>query len=295
MLRKGFPLFCLFFAGLTFSLKAQDGSLVPALFDQFFNNYYLVNPANDDSTSSLKIRLGNRSLTGLFSGVNRIYFDADLSIKSKRYARVQSIGIQAINNREGEFFSKSRLYGRYSWQLKVSPGAVLSVGASIGFVNYAFRASSASPGGSSMVLDGNTGFWYLRKRFKAGLSMQQMFQGKLQPVNQSFTLNRFYNLNIAKFFPISPYLNLTTHLYSRFQNNEQEPVTIELASVFEIQRKVEAGFNYRHKNGISFLGGIKAIKIGSLYMSFMASYMASMRDISGVNDNMVEFFIGFRK
>lgn len=274
-------------------LKAQEGTVVPALFDQFFNNYYLVNPANEDSAASLRLRIGNRSLTGIFAGVNRIYFDADAGFRAKRPDRFHSVGIQAVNSRDGEFFSRSRLYGRYSWRTGLSPKASLSAGIAIGIVNYAFRPSQASPGGSSVVTDGNAGLWYLRSRTKIGLSMQQMLEQKLRPINQEFRLNRFYNFNISNLFPLGPYLNLTTHIYTRLQ--KQEPVTLDLAGILEIQQRLEAGFNYRHLRGVAFMAGIKRIHFGALDLSIMASYMASTKKVTMVTDNVVEFHLSLRK
>lgn len=275
------------------SVKAQDGNIVPALFDQFFNDYYLVNPANEDSTASFRLRAGNRSLTGVFQGVNRVYFDADAAFKTQRGDRFHSAGIQAINSREGEFFSKSRLYGRYSWRTGLTEGSALSAGLSVGIVNYAFRSSQASAGGSSTVLDGNAGIWYLRRRWKLGVSMQQIFQQKLQPINQIFILNRYYNVNLTNFFPLGAHLELTTHLYSRYQ--KQEPLNIEFASIMEIQQRVNAGFNYRHNHGIALLAGISRISFGSLNMAFMASYMASIKKVSRVTDSVLELHISLKK
>ena len=291
MFRRLYALICLVSAFS--SAKAQDGNIVPAHFDQFFNNYYLLNPANEDSASSLRLRVGNRSLTGVFQGVNRIYFDADAGLRTKRKDRFHSIGIQAFNSREGEFFSKSRLYGRYSWRTGLTANSALSAGVSFGIVNYAFRSSQASAGGSSSVADGNTGVWYLRRRWNLGVSMQQIFEQQLQPINQIFILNRYYNFNLTNFFPLGPHLDLTTHLYSRYQKGE--PLNIEFASIVEIQRRVNAGFNYRHDRGIVFLAGISRISFGSLNMALMASYMASMKKVNRVTDSVLEFHISLKK
>jgi hypothetical protein len=80
------PSFSCFIAFLLFSgpLMAQVNSSVPVYFDQFFNNYYLLNPANADSSYKINIKASDKTVTGLFQGVSKIYLDADLKVSSQR-------------------------------------------------------------------------------------------------------------------------------------------------------------------------------------------------------------------
>ena len=59
---------------LPFVSNGQNGSLMPDVYGQFFQNYYLINPANSD-TSSLVLHLGHKSNLGVFRGVRKTYFD----------------------------------------------------------------------------------------------------------------------------------------------------------------------------------------------------------------------------
>jgi type IX secretion system PorP/SprF family membrane protein len=272
--------------------RAQVSSPIPDFFDQFINNYYLLNPANTDTSYKVKIRTGDKSQTGLFKGVNKIYFDADFKAKTGRKEAVHFIGIQAINYKEGDFINLSRLFGRYSWRTRISQRSSLSAGISIGFVNYAFKASQASAGGSAAVPDGSAGMWYLREKSAIGFSVQQMFKGRIQPVNQSYELDRNYNLTVYRTFILNPYLNFHTHLFSGFQKNKA--ANISVATVFEVQEKLDLGITYRHKRALVFMVGLKKINIATSHFSLYFSYLIPTGQI-GIKDNALEIYLGFQR
>lgn len=270
---------------------AQNSFSFSDYFDQFFNNYYLLNPANQDSTYRLNLAAADKAQTGLFRGVNQIYLDADLRINPEKEV-FHFIGIQAINNREGEFINKNRLVGRYSWRARISQQSSLSAGIALGFVNYAFNTSQSGTGGADLQPDGSAGVWYLRKRISMGFSIQQLFNQPIRPVNQTFILARFYNLNFNYFIPISPYVNFRSHFYSKI--HKDQPFSLSLAGLLEFQDKLEAGINYRIRRGISYIAGIKKIKISNSFFSFYFSYNSGNR-IVNVSDNALEFFIRYQK
>src|SRR4051794_37578744 len=56
---------------------AQNAGNSYMTFDQFFQNYTMINPASNDSTGKFIVKVGDNTLYGLFDGVNRFYFDAD--------------------------------------------------------------------------------------------------------------------------------------------------------------------------------------------------------------------------
>ncbi len=253
-------------------------------FDQFYNNYYLVNPANADSSYTFSANVGNKAQTGLFQGVSKLYMDLDLRKASGKNV-FHFFGIQAITNKEGDFIHKSRLTGRYSWRGKISNHASLSAGISAGFINYAFSTSQSGAGGSAWAPNGNAGIWYLRKKLSLGISMQQFFNQKIQPVNQVFLLQSYYNFTARYFFTVNPFLKIHTHLYSKLQ--KQLPAYFTLATIFEIQEKFEAGINYSYLRGIGGIAGIKKIRIGSSRFSFYFSYSVNT-SIVQLNDNAFE-------
>lgn len=281
---------------LTFSVsfvsKGQNGTLTPDVYDQFFQNYYLVNPANTD-TSEIIVNMGHKSQIGVFRGVRQTYFDANFRIKSKSSNSRHYIGLQLFNNSEGDFFSKNRVYGRYSFDIRVSDSYFLSAGLSLGAVSYAFKATQSSAGGSDLNYDGNIGLWLIGRKLKVGTSMQQVFQRTLTPIGQTFELTRQYNLNASYMFFINPYIQLTTHAWYKHQQNNIND--LQLAALITLQNLVEFGANYRYQKGVVLVGGLKDIRIGTSRIAIAMSYSTGVLNSLAKGDNAVELFIKYSK
>ena len=111
----------LFLLNLAFKAHAQSGDDNPIVFDQFFQNYYLLNPASSDSSDKVHVSIGNRSLIGLFEGVNRLYVDVSLRLRhNPANLQFSRIGILVIAYNDGAFIKRTRAYARYSWSTPVS-------------------------------------------------------------------------------------------------------------------------------------------------------------------------------
>ena len=163
-MNKGiFLVFVLFGGIISRPALAQVNVTVPDYFDQFFNNYYLLNPANTDTSYKVKINVGDKSETGLLEGVRKIYVDGDLKLETGRKGMNHFIGVQVVNSKDGDFISRSRFYGRYSWRAMITQNSSLSAGISMGFVNYAFKASQSGAGGVACVGDGDIFFLFFFK------------------------------------------------------------------------------------------------------------------------------------
>jgi len=288
---SGFRLIILVIFTSTSIVRGQSRSEVPDLFDQFFNNYYLLNPAASDTSYKFKIRGENRTQTGLFEGISKLYADVDFKIRDKE-GRSQFIGVQAINFKEGDFINRSRLYARYSWRTELSESSSLAAGAALGIVNYNFKGSQAGAGGSSTVLDGSVGVWYSWKKLYLGFAGQQILRNKLQPINQEFQLDRYWNCNMFYSFQVTQFLDFNPHLYTRLQKGTDN---VQLAGIFDIYDLVSAGVNLKYKRGIAFIAGFKNLRIGNSGFSLYASYMAGINSPSILDDNAVEFYLSFQR
>jgi type IX secretion system PorP/SprF family membrane protein len=280
-----------FFLMLHHSAVAQINFSFSDYFDQFYNNYYLLNTANVDSTYKIAAKVSNKTQTGLFQGVSKLYMDIDLRLSHRKGAS-HYLGIQVINNKEGDFINKSRLVGRYSVRIKISERSSLSTGIALGFVNYAFNTSQSGTGGSSWAPDGNAGFWYLRKKLSLGFSMQQIFNQKIRPVNQIFALANYYNLTARYSITINRLLNLNTHFYSKWQKNQT--MYFALASLFEVREKFDAGIGYNYHRGLSYVAGVKNLGMGKSRFSFYFSYFTGLSKIY-VSDNAFEVMLSYHR
>lgn len=274
-----------------FALKAQMNNNADQVFDQFFQNYYLLNPASNDTSDRIKISIGDRSLTGLFQGVNRQYVDGSVRINHRSSQNFSRVGILVLGAHDGDYISRTRVYGRYSWSTAIGPRSAISAGLAAGIINYAFQGSQAGGGGSSSAFDCNAGVWYMRRKLKIGFSYQQMVRSELTPVSQTFYLTPYYNINLIYSSDISPFVSLSTHVYVRYQS--QQPVAISLAPVFLIHSIFETGINYQYQKGFALLFGLKSVRVGKNVLRFMGSFLLSTRQLSRSSDNAFELTAGY--
>ena len=227
-------------------INAQTADNTSIVFDQFFQNYFLVNPASRDSLDKLRVSIGNRTLTGLFEGVNRIYADGSLKVNHQSSERFSRIGVLLMNNRDGEFINRTRAYARYSWTTGLGPRSSLSAGLALGIVNYSAQASQAGGGSSSFSFDGNLGIWYLRKKLGIGLSYQQINPRVSRLVNPRIPLTPYYNLNFYYTAELSYSIDLTTHLYLKYNAFDSNYLNAEVAPIFLFNKKFETGDRVFH-------------------------------------------------
>ena len=93
MRKTTFILFLTLLFHLVNDLQAQEDNVFSSLqFEQFHRTSSLYTPCNIDADHSTSLRLGNRSFTGLFRGVNRLYFDVEHQLTKKNNS-VRHIGL----------------------------------------------------------------------------------------------------------------------------------------------------------------------------------------------------------
>lgn len=268
-------------------LIAQGNYTSSERFVLYYKNYFLLNPANTDTSYLYNIKLGNKSQTGIFKGVNNIYADLDMLLGQNTGKNLSYLGFQFLNRREGEFISKSRIYLRYGVKLQISEKSYVSTGLMGGMVNYTFRSSQAGAGGSSLVPDVNIGIWYFRKSLGIGISGQQLFNSKLRPVVQEFTLNRYVNIVLFTKFRLSEEIDFTPHLYYHYLSRKSSGFM--LAGVFLFNEFVEAGGGIAYQTGFHLQLGLNSISTRFGDVRFNFSYWAPYSS-TGVNDNSLEIF-----
>lgn len=260
-------------------------------FDQFTQNYNLINPAAKDTSAQVIGQLGNKTQTGLFKGVSYFYADGDLKVERPSGSGFHFFGFQFINNREGAFIRRNRVYGRYAWYQQLNKNTALSAGVSLGTVNYAFQNSQGGVGGSDFVPDGNLGVEISFKNLKLGASYQQFFNSSIRPVDETIPLKQYYNLYGNYQFIITEGFNFEVHSFLQlgaYRNN------FSISPIAAIDNHFDLGLNYRHHNGLVFLVGIKNFEIIDSFLSLYVSYKIPTYRIT-VPDNAIELYLSFKK
>jgi len=284
--------FVVFFSNCIHSAQAQSGAGLPVQFIQFFKTYALINPASIGKDSALGLSTGNKSLTGAFSGVRTFYAYGHAQFNGRKKNRSRHvIGLTFINDKEGSFINKNRAALQYAFHLPISKKSILSAGASAGFINYSYKASNISAGGSAYAPNADIGLWWHRPRFNLGVSGNQLIASTLTPIDETYTIERHYNLTADKTFLLGPYLSLTPAFIFRWY--EKQYYNADLALILSIQDNVTAALGYKYDKGLSVSGGLEDIKLGQHLFKMMISYYFPVGQVNNYNPQAYELSLHF--
>lgn len=255
---------------MSFNSQAQLTTTLFEDFSQTIINPYLLNPAATDTSYLFKVRINAMDELGLIKYVNRYYLDVDKRIGSARANSYHFIGLEASNSKIGQYIYRSRCQLRYSWYTRLSAKASISAGISIGFINYAFLTTQGGTGGSDFGPDGMLGIHYVRQNTTIGFGVQQLFAPILIPVNQSFKLNRLYNIDIAQRFRLAPRVFLTT--YGVVQYSGENNFSYSLGLMSDVADYVVIGVNSLSLKKTSFNAGVNHIRFYGTELSIITTY-----------------------
>jgi hypothetical protein len=246
----------------------------------------MVNPASSDSSGKFSVRLGYSFLQGLFEGVNRSYFDADLKPGKGKKISYSRFGIFIQSSNDGGFINRTRYYGRYSRTIGLGNGHFISLGLGFGAITVTLKGSQSFSGGNSTVPDGYSGIWYYRKNIKIGISAEQITQSVLTPIQESFRLYPVFNMNAVYIAELSHNVKFNNHLYARREHDSD--LSFDYAPVLLLSDIIQAGANFRFKRGIAIMAGVDTHTIGLGNISFMGSFLIGTRKLSTSADNKFE-------
>jgi type IX secretion system PorP/SprF family membrane protein len=282
----------IFFSNCISGSYAQSGPGLPVQFIQFFKTYNLINPASIGRNSPLELSAGNKSLLGDFSTIRTTYvyghaqLNASGSNKSKQVA-----GITFINDQEGSFINTNRASLLYAFHLPIGNRWMLNAGTAAGFINYAYSASNISAGGSAFAPNADIGLWLHHPDFNLGISGNQILPSRLTPINQTYTIKKYYNLITDKKFTINHNLSLTPVLLFRWTYGNY--YTVDIALLILIQQNLSLALAYKHKMGASISGGLEDINLGPHILKMMFSYYSPLGGLTYYNPQSFELSLQF--
>ncbi|MFN8415373.1 MAG: type IX secretion system membrane protein PorP/SprF [Cytophagaceae bacterium] len=270
---------------------AQLDATVFEDFSQTINNSFLLNPAVKDTSYLFKVRVNAIDEVGLLKYVNRFYFDMDKRIRTSNINSFHYIGIQAFNSKLGQYIQRSRLQFRYAWYTRLSQRAGISAGISLGFINYSLLTTQGGGGGSDFGPDGMLGIQYIRRNTTVGLGVQQIFAPVLIPVNQSFQLNRLYNLDVTHKFTFSPDFHFSVYAVAQLSN----PGKLNYIGgvMAEISKYVLVGVNNFSLKKTSFNVGVHRIPFYNTQFSLVATY-SLYHIVLPVSSNTIELYLSLQ-
>jgi len=293
-LTKNISKYFLIFVLLLSNIPMLFAQLNATLYEDFTLtnlNPYLINPSASDSTYLLKVRLNNINGIGITRNVRRFYLDLDKRIGSRKNNGYHFLGLQVTNIKLGDYISKSRLQMRYSWYAKLSKRASISSGVSLGFINYSFLTTQGGTGGTDLGPDGAVGIHYLRQKSSIGFAIQQIFGTVLIPINQSFSLQRLYNVDFTRKFQISPNLDFSSQFVLQVPESGQlYAYGVNLHA--DLLNTVYLGASNYSLRKTSASVGVKRVVIFDSTFFLVVTYNMYHSQIP-LPDNTVEVFLGF--
>ena len=116
------------------------------------------------------------------------------------------------------------------------------------------------------------GLHYIRKNTIIGLSIQQIFAPILIPINQSFKLNRLYNIDISQQVRIAPRIKMTAYGVLQYQHSILNPFSYSVGLMSDVADYVVIGVNNYSLKKTSFNFGVKHIRLYGTEFSIITTY-----------------------
>ena len=268
----------------------QQNEVLQLNFDQFFQNYSLLNPAATGKESQIEGMAGYKTNVGAFEGVNTNYVGLNIASKIKDSIDQDhhGFGINLINSREGTYFNRNRLYASYAWHEQITENWILSGGVMIGLVNYQYKATDVYSGGIATKPTCDLGLMFYKPRDTyIGISASQLVRGNMAPLEPLLQIKPFFVITAEKTFLISPYLSLRSAFIFRGLLQKTSP-EYDLTNMLVIQEIISLGFHYKINEGISLVGGLDAIQLENFGLRFFISYYSSFNLNGNIKTSLLQ-------
>ena len=236
--------------------------------------YPFINPASIGSTEKIEAILGSKNHIGNFSAISTNFAGVFASIKKSSQRPFNVIGLRFDNDQEGKYISRFRAYVSYAFHFRVFGNYHLSGGVDLGGLNLSVKGTPSTGDKSEYVPDANSGIWFYNEDFKFGISINQIFNGRLQPYQEISVLHRHLNITAQKTFTISKIFSLKPSFLFRFPSyiNYNADYSLEFGIVDFL-----GGISIRHRMGGAFWLGITQIRIWNGNLEAVLNYNTPLR------------------
>lgn len=275
----------------------QSNEIQPVQFSQIYQNYSLIHPAASGMEASFQAFAGYKSLTSPFQGVNTSYAALNLSTKSAEEddQNFHGFGANLVSSKEGPYFTRNRVYASYAWHNQLTPEWLLSGGATLGVINYNYKATDIYPGGTATKPTCDAGIlFYKPMDTHLGLTASQVIPNNLAPLESQLHIKPYLVFSADKVFELSPSLCLKPILFLRGPVRKNA-LDIEFTNLLIIQEIVSLGVLYNKGNGASIIAGIETFKSESFDLRFFASYYTPFGINGQLNTSLLEFSVSVFK
>ena len=262
----------------------QQNNIYPDLFTNYFYDPGLINPAYIAKEGKADVFIFYKQRTDAFSKI-ATYAVTGSKVFRKKNNSAHLGRVIFMNENEGPYIAKTRAYANYAYMIPISEKAYISAGASLGFVQVAFSAPSATAFGSYKSPDASLGMMFRKGNFESGISMMQAFNNVSEPLTASFRLRRYYNIYVSGSKELSLYWRLKGNLLC--QAFPSVPYTINGNLLLSYHDFLSFGSGYSNKSGLNIFLSVN-IPLGKDILVISATYNSPLFNSSQLSVNSME-------
>lgn len=249
-------------------------------FSYFPKNIHVHVPSLACLNDAFQSNMTYKAYIGKFSVIRTYYADVNVNLGGIKATNgiKHIVGVGLYNDREGDFFSKTRVLSRYAIHIPLREEMFLSMGTAFHLVNYRFSASASGATGSDIDWTGSIATSLNAKSYALAISFNDFNNPKIRPINYNFSIYRYLTLYGEKTFD----LNANTQIRGSGKCNlvfgHTSTYLAQLGLVLSNLVGVN-GFYYVNRGwGLAF--DINAIKIQKSCLDFSIAYQIPTRNAS---------------
>lgn len=248
----------------------------------------LHNPALVGVGKKYVVDVGNQFYTGLYSKVENHYAVGSYNFAKDSNANQSIVGIKWVNEKEGDFIVRPKVYLSYAWHTPVAEGWWLGGAANLGLASYMYKSTAISGGSSSIRPDADFGIALHGPSWTVGMAMNQAFNSELIPKQVAFRWRRFYTFFIEKSIRLGEAKSLA--FYTQKQVLPTYPDRNDMGCYFQLH-VLEIGTNYYFREKVSLFAGLREFGFLNHQLSLRFCYSFPQTSASQANNQSYELVL----
>lgn len=183
-----------------FCVYAQDNYS-----ESFFNvskNAFIHIPSNACLNNDFQISANYKTYFGKLSVIKTYFADANIKLYRKTENELKShkhvLGLGFYSDKEGEYFTKSRILFRYAQSLPLSTKYRISAGGAFHLLNYSFDGMGTGTNGSDWTYSASMSTTIFSKNNIVAISFNDFNSPTIQPIVYEFTISPYMNVYAEK-------------------------------------------------------------------------------------------------
>jgi hypothetical protein len=282
-------LFAISFVFLDFTSNAQIS--YPFQFYQFYENLSLFNPSAAGIIAPVELFAGNHSyISYLKAQYTSCNGNIRFNISRRNPGLFSTAGIRFSGYNEGKYIAGNRIHAVYSFHAVLSPKISFAGGLDGGFFHSRVEGTPSTGYISKYAFDGSAGIIFYNQRFHAGLSVNQLANNFIKPLQEIIVLYRHINFSTSYRFKIDRVVDLSP--FTRICYPYFHDFRIDIGSRFLLLNKYNLMFSYRIREMASFGIGINNLNMRCGFLNAQITYNTPLHS-TVIYMSTIEVSIGY--